>query len=177
MKFLGTLAFGFSTIAAMIAALLSLGFQVKVESPLSPQSVAKEQQLSQCSAALSQAEQQVAEAQSKIQSLDFRLRDAGLIAEQTATRLSTEIAARMQASQNSGLPVSSSSMITGVGVGLLMFPLGFIFGRRRSSDLPLLARRVPDTLTVVEPPREPLHALPRFEGPRVGAGARSGAMR
>ena len=92
MKFLGTLAFGFSTIAAMIAALLAFGFQVKVESPISPQQIVRDQQLSQCTAALNQTGQQLAEAQTKTQGLESRLRDTLLIADQTAARMSAEIA-------------------------------------------------------------------------------------
>ncbi len=166
MKFLGTLAFGFSTIAAMIAALLSFGFQVKVESPVSPQQIVKDQQLSQCTAALAQAGQQVAEAQNRAQSLELRLRDTALMAEQTAARLSAEVAQNVRlASESSAAAGTSTSLVTGLGVGLLMFPLGFLFGRgRRTNEPPVLAARIQEPL-VVDSAREPLAALPLYEAP------------
>ena len=178
MKFLGTLAFGFSSIAAMLAALLSFGFHVKVESPMSPQQSANQQQLLQCTAALSQAEQQVAEAQARAQGLDLRLKEAVLVAEQTSARLSTEVAQRVQmASEKTALAGTSTSVVTGFGVGLLMFPIGFLFGRRRSQGLPLLTARGQSAL-VVDPPREPVNALPLFDARRPQPHtARTGAVR
>lgn len=163
MKFLGTLAFGFSTIAAMIAALLSFGFQVKVESPLSPQQVARDQQLSQCTAALTATQQQVATVQSKAQGMELQLREAALIADQTAARLSAEVAQKVrQASDTTAAAGTTTSVMTGVGVGLLMFPLGFLLGRhRRTNEPPVLTARLQEAL-VVEPP-QPVAALPLYE--------------
>jgi len=178
MKFLGTLAFGFSSIAAMLAALLSFGFHVKVESPMSPQQAVNQQELQQCTAALSQAEQQVASAQARAQGLDLRLKEAVLVAEQTSARLSTEITQRIQmASEKTALAGTSTTVVTGVGVGLLMFPLGFLFGRRRGQGLPLLETRGQTALVVEPPPREPVNALPLFNAPRPQFRARSGAIR
>ncbi len=172
MKFLGTLAFGFSTIAAMIAALLSFGFQVKVESPISPQQIAKDQQLSQCTAALSQTQQEVAAAQTRVQGLETQLKQTALIADQTAARLSADVALRIrQASESTAVAGTTTSVMTGVGVGLLMFPLGFLLGRRRRSAEPqVLTAHLHDTLAV-EPPREPVGALPLYDArsrPRRG---------
>ena len=109
MKFLGTLAFGFSTIAAMIAALLSFGFQVKVESPISPTQIAKEQQLSQCTVALGQAEQQATEARTRVQGLEARLAESALLAQQTASQLSAAIAQRTQMAREGSLFGGSST--------------------------------------------------------------------
>lgn len=169
MKFLGTLAFGFSTIAAMIAALLAFGFQVKVESPISPQQIVRDQQLSQCTAALNQTGQQLAEAQTKTQGLESRLRDTLLIADQTAARMSAEIAQGVRvASEKTAAAGTTTSVVTGIGVGLLMFPLGFLFGRhRRHNDPALLASGVPETLAVA-PPREPINALPLYDARHRG---------
>ena len=164
MKFLGTLAFGFSTIAAMIAALLAFGFHVKVESPISPQQIAKDQQLTQCTAALSQTGQQLAEVQSKAQNLESRLRDTMLIADQTAARMSAEIAQGVRAaSEKTAAAGTSASMIAGVGLGLLMFPLGFLFGRHRRDNGQALLAAGPQEALVVPPPREPVGALPLYE--------------
>jgi hypothetical protein len=178
MKFLGTLAFGFSTIAAMIAALLSFGFQVKVESPISPQQIAKDQQLSQCTAALSQTGQQLSEAQSKVQGLETRLKESVLIADQTAARVSAEIAQGVRlASEKTAAAGTSTSIVTGVGVGLLMFPLGFLFGRhRRSGEPAALTARVQEALAVPAP-REPINALPLYDPRHRGAGQQTGALR
>ncbi|MEI8394863.1 MAG: hypothetical protein WCF85_09025 [Rhodospirillaceae bacterium] len=177
MKFLGTLAFGFSTIAAMIAALLAFGFQVKVESPLSPQSIAKDQQLSQCTTALNQAEQQVADARSKAQGLELRLRDAVIIADQAAARLSVEVSKGAQlATERTALAGTTSTVATGIGVSLLMFPLGFLLGRnRRNSGQPMLTAAMPEI--VVQPPREPAGVLPVFEPRASRSRQRSGALR
>ena len=167
MKFLGTLAFGFSTIAAMIAALLSFGFQVKVESPVSPTQIAKEAQLSQCTVALGQAEQQVAEARTRVQGLETRLAESALLAQQAASQLSVAIAQRTQMARESmAIGGTSTTVATGIGVGLLMFPLGFVFGRRRAAGPPILAARVQDSI-IVEPPREPVHSLPLFAAGRA----------
>ena len=168
MKFLGTLAFGFSTIAAMIAALLSFGFQVKVESPISPTQIAKEQQLSQCTVALGQAEQQATEARTRVQGLEARLAESALLAQQTASQLSAAIAQRTQMAREGSLFGGSSTgtVAAGIGVGLLMFPLGFIVGRRRTAGPPILAARVQDAV-VMEPPREPVHTLPLFTSGRT----------
>ncbi|MEI6986485.1 MAG: hypothetical protein WCK65_10165 [Rhodospirillaceae bacterium] len=169
MKFLGTLAFGFSTIAAMIAALLAFGFQFRVESPLSPMQMVKNQQLQQCTTALGAAEQQVAEAQAKVQGLDLRLRETILVAEQTAVQLSSEVTQRIQlASERTAAAGSSVSTITGLGLGLLMLPIGFMIGRhRRDPEAMLLTVRPQETL-VVEPLRESVNALPLFDGRRAG---------
>ncbi|MEI6557850.1 MAG: hypothetical protein WCO00_05530 [Rhodospirillaceae bacterium] len=173
MKFLGTLAFGFSTIAAMIAALLSFGFQVKVESPISPTQIAKEQQLNQCTVALGQAEQQVAEARTRVLGLEARLAESALVAQQAASRLSTEIAQRVQLSrEGSAIGGTTSTVAAGIGVGLLMFPLGFVLGRRRTAGPPILAARIQEAV-VVEPPRDPIHALPLFTGARGRPRART----
>ena len=162
MKFLGTLAFGFSTIAAMIAALLAFGFQVKVESPLSPTQIAKDTQLSQCSVALGQAQQVAADARTRIQGLEARLAESALAAQQTASQLSAAIAERAQMSREGTLlGGSSTSVAAGIGIGLLMFPVGYMVGRRRTAGLPVLTARVQETM-VVDPPREPLASLPLF---------------
>ena len=162
MKFLGTLAFGFSTIAAMIAALLAFGFQVKVESPLSPTQIAKDTQLTQCTVALGQAQQVAADARSRIQGLEARLAESALVAQQTASQLSAAIAERAQMGREGALiGGSSTSVAAGIGIGLLMFPVGYMVGRRRSAGPPILAARVQDAV-VVEPPREPLASLPLF---------------
>ncbi len=176
MKFLGTLAFGFSTIAAMIAALLSFGFQVKVESPISPQQLAKEQQLSQCTTALSQADQQLADAQGKVQGLETRLKETVLIADQTAARMSAEIAQGVRlATEKTAAAGTSTSVMTGLGVGLLMFPLGFLFGRhRRSSEQAMLTSRLQETLAVT-PLSEPINALPLYDSRHHGQ--RTGTVR
>ncbi len=174
MKFLGTLAFGFSTIAAMIAALLSFGFQVKVESPVSPTQIAKEAQLNQCTAALGQAEQQMAAARTRVQGLEARLAESALIAEQSASQLSAAIAQRAQMSREGSLFAGgTTSVAAGIGAGLLMFPLGFVFGRRRTAGPPILAARVQEAV-IVEPPREPLHSLPLFTAGRATPHVRSG---
>ncbi len=167
MKFLGTLAFGFSTIAAMIAALLAFGFQVKVESPISPTQIAKEAQLSQCAVALGQAEQQVAEANTRVRGLEARLAESALLAEQTASQLSAAVAQRAQLSRESSVFAgTSTSVAAGIGAGLLMFPIGFVFGRRRAAGPPILAARVQEGI-IVEPSREPVHSLPLFTAGRA----------
>lgn len=169
MKFLGTLAFGFSTIAAMIAALLAFGFQFRVESPISPQQMVKEQQLSQCTAALSLAEQQAADAQGKAQGLEARLRDATLIASQTAAQLSAEVTQRAQlASERTALAGTSTSVATGIGFGLLMFPLGFLLGRRRGGGVPVLTATLQEPLVVEAPRAEPVAALPVYDNRYAG---------
>ncbi len=167
MKFLGTLAFGFSTIAAMIAALLAFGFQVKVESPVSPTQIAKEQQLSQCTLALGQAEAQVAETGTKVRGLEARLAESALLVQQTASQLSTAIAQRTQmARESSAIGGGSASMATGIGIGLLMFPIGFAFGRHRPSGPPILEARAQEAV-IVDSPREPLNSLPLFTNTRA----------
>jgi hypothetical protein len=177
MKFLGTLAFGFSTIAAMIAALLSFGFQVRVESPISPQQVARDQQLSQCTSALSQADQQLTEARSTAQGLETRLKEAVLVADQTAARMSTEIAQGVRAANEKAAAAGTMTLVvTGVGVGLLMFPLGFLFGRQRRGAAPAaLTGRVQEALAVPAP--QPVSALPLYEPSHRGSGQAAGAVR
>ncbi len=173
MKFLGTLAFGFSTIAAMIAALLAFGFQVKVESPVSPNQIAKEQQLTQCSVALGQAEQQVAEARTRVLGLEARLAESALLVQQTAGQLTTAIAQRAQMTrESSAFAGTSTTVATGIGFGILMFPLGFVFGRRRAAGPPVLTTRVQEGI-IVDSPRQPINSLPLFTVERAKPHART----
>jgi len=183
MKFLGTLAFGFSSIAALIATMLSFGFHLKVEGPMSPQQVTRDQQLNQCTTLLSAAEQQVNEYQSRVVSLEQRLREATLIVDQTATRLSAEVAARVQAmaeakavSANTGS--SSVPMIAGLGLGVLMLPAGFLLGRRnRAQELPLLTVQ-PAPALMAEPVREQIaSALPVYDPAREPPARNRGSSR
>ncbi len=173
MKFLGTLAFGFSTIAAMIAALLAFGFQVKVESPVSPSQIAKEQQLSQCTLALGQAEAQVVESGTKVRGLEARLAESALLVQQTASQLSAAVAQRAQYTrEGSSLAGGTASMVTGVGIGLLMFPIGFALGRRRNSGPPILEARAQEAVIV-----EPLQTLPLYTNSRSRQHAHTGPAR
>jgi hypothetical protein len=169
MKFLGTLAFGFSSIAALIAAMLSFGFHLKVEGPMGPAQPGADQQLNQCTTMLSAAEQQVAEYQTRVLSLEQRLRDAALVADQTASRLSAEVAARVRsltdaqvAAQAAANSSSSMPLIAGLGIGVMMFPAGFLLGRRnRPQEVPMITLEATPTL-VMEPPAEPVNALPVY---------------
>lgn len=141
MKFLGTLAVGFSSVAAMLAALLSFGFHLKVESPGGAQrSAQQQQQLAQCNTDLSAAKEEIGQFKAQVAGLDTRLAQLALVAGQASARLSAgasqpaQAAAVAVAAEGSG----SSPLMAGLGVGVLLFPLGYVLGRRRRDGVPAL---------------------------------------